>query len=53
MIVNGVILEWGQVGLIRPDPGAGYVAIYEFGVNLKRISVAFIAALVTLPTFTR
>jgi transposase len=31
----------------------GYVAIYEFGVNLKHISVAFIAALVTLHTLTR
>src|SRR5262245_48394042 len=31
----------------------GYVAIYEFGVNLKRISVCFIAALVALHTFSR
>ena len=32
---------------------SGYVAIHEFRVNLKRISVPFIAALVTLHTFTR
>lgn len=31
---------------------SGYVAIHEFVVNLKRVSVAFIAALVTLHTFT-
>jgi transposase len=30
---------------------SGYVAIHEFGVNLKRISVAFIAALVRLHLF--
>ena len=31
---------------------SGYVAIYEARVNLKRISVPFIAALVTLHTFS-
>lgn len=31
----------------------GYIAIYEFQVNQKRVSVAFIAALVALHTFMR
>jgi transposase len=32
---------------------SGYVAIHEFAVNLKRISVTFIAALVRLHSFYR
>jgi transposase-like protein len=32
---------------------SGYVAIHEFAVNLKRVSIAFIAALVRLHSFYR
>jgi transposase len=38
-------------GVHKPYLG-GYVAIYEFGVNLKRTSISFIAPLVALHTFT-
>lgn len=37
---------------VHKDYLSGYVAIFEFSVNLKRISTAFIAALVSLHTFT-
>jgi hypothetical protein len=38
---------------VHKDYLGGYVAIYEFGVNLKRISVSFIAPLVALHTLPR
>ncbi len=55
--LEGLWSGWRTV--LRPFRGVhtdylgGYGAIDDFGVNLKRIAVAFIAALVTLPTFKR
>jgi hypothetical protein len=55
-------LQGGWSGLptfLRPFRGVhkhylgGYVAPYQFGVNLKRISTSFIAPLVSLHTFTK
>jgi len=38
---------------IHKDYLSGYIAIYEFNRNLKRLSSDFIASLVTLHTFCR